>query len=207
MPIIAQSNGNAPRELVPAGNHIGRCFQMIQIGTVEEEILGTKKELHKVRIGWELPGEMRVFDEEKGEQPMMISKEYTLSMHEKATLRKDLESWRGKGFTEDEARGFDITRLISVPCMINVIHVQSKSGNEYAKISSISPMIKGMECPPQINDRFELSFSAWSNDKFESLPDFIKDKIKLSKEYKDMTNQGISDLSNSSDEGPDDLPF
>src|SRR3990167_3685661 len=37
---------------------------------------------------------------------MTISKFYTLSLSEKANLRKDLEGWRGKSFTESELEGF-----------------------------------------------------------------------------------------------------
>lgn len=47
----------------------------------------------------ELPTELRVFSEKKGEQPLVIDKEYTLSMAEKSNLRKDLKLWRGKEFT------------------------------------------------------------------------------------------------------------
>jgi hypothetical protein len=47
----------------------------------------------------------------------VISKEFTLSMHEKSTLRQFLESWRGKAFTEKEALSFDVTALIGKPCL------------------------------------------------------------------------------------------
>ena len=123
---INATNSGTQRELIPAGNYIARCYQMIEIGTVEEIIIGEKKTLRKVRIGWELPDELRVFNPEKGEQPCVISQEFTLSMNEKANLRKMLASWRGKDFTEDEARCFDISKLLGVPCMLNIIHKPSK---------------------------------------------------------------------------------
>ena len=53
MAIIAKNTGSA-RELIPAGTYAARCYQMIEIGTVQETILGTEKILTKVRIGWEL---------------------------------------------------------------------------------------------------------------------------------------------------------
>jgi hypothetical protein len=65
-------------------------------------------------ITWELPTELEVFHEEKGEEPYVVSKTYTLSMHEKATLRRDLESWRGQGFTEKEAEAF----ILAVPLIL-----------------------------------------------------------------------------------------
>jgi hypothetical protein len=190
MPINATSNGSAPRELIPADNYIARCYKMIEIGTVEEVILGEKKILHKVRIGWELPTEMRVFDKEKGEQPLVIDKEYTLSMNEKANLRKDLKSWRGKDFTEDEARSFDITKLIGAPCMLNIIHKTSKKdpSKVYEEIAGITPMPKGVPCPEQINRSFVLSYDEFDVELFDMLPDFIKNKMITSVEYQAVKN-------------------
>lgn len=209
--IEAKNTGGSQRELTPSGNHIARCYEMIHVGTNKEMLPTGEKILNKVRITWELPQETRVFDETKGEQPMVISKEYTLSMHEKSNLRKDLESWRGKGFTEDEAKSFDITKLLGVACLVNVIHVTAKNGNTYANISSITTLIKGMECPPQVNEIFEFNYTdKFDPQKVESFPDFIKDKIKTSAEYKDR----LESLQNEhyTDEAPpvkeeDDLPF
>jgi len=203
--IIAEAKENKTFELVPSGNHIARCYSMVHIGTLEEEFQGEKKNLNKVRITWELPTETKVFNPEKGEQPYSISKEYTLSLHEKSTLRKDLESWRGKGFTEDEAKAFDIAKLLGKPCMLNVIHKTSKSGNGYAAISSISSVPKGMICPEQVNPNFEFSYSEFSQAKFDSMPDWLKDKMKLTPEYRKATEATVSVEPGS--DVDDDLPF
>ena len=161
---------------------------MIEIGTVKETILGTEKILHKVRIGWELPTELKVFNEEKGEQPRVISKEFTLSMHEKAALRTALKSWRGKDFTEEEAKAFDITKLLGVGCMINIIHKPSKSDPSkiFEEISGITGVPKGIQVPEQINKTICLSYDNFDEDVFNDLPDFIKDKMKGSIEYAAM---------------------
>lgn len=209
MPINATSNGSAPRELIPADNYIARCYKMIEIGTVEEVILGEKKILHKVRIGWELPTEMRVFDKEKGEQPLVIDKEYTLSMNEKANLRKDLKSWRGKDFTEDEARSFDITKLIGAPCMLNIIHKPSKKdpSKVYEEIAGITPMPKGVPCPEQINRSFVLSYDEFDVELFDMLPDFIKNKMITSVEYQAVKNPKIKSFTEQIMDDNQDLPF
>jgi hypothetical protein len=203
MSIIAENKGS-DFVLIPSGNHIARCYGMIQIGTVKEETgIYAGKETHKVRISWETPHETHDFG--KGLQPFSVHKEFTLSMHEKATLRKYLESWRGKAFTETEAEAFDITKLIGKPCMINVIHKTSGKGNTYADISSIATLPKGLECPNQINQTVELSFDNWNQNIFDSLPDFLKDKIKVSKEYSAMTMPGHSEIPQTAQD--DDLPF
>jgi len=184
--MITAGSESTPREIIPAGNHVARCYSMIQIGTVVDEWMGKTKEVPKVRIGWELPMELRTFDENKGPQPMVLSREYNLYLYEKANLRKDLESWRGKAFTEEEVKAFDITKLMGVSCMVNVIHA-TKDGKTYANISGITPMPKGMNCPPQINPAFILSYDSWDVEKFNTLPDFIKAKMVTSVEYKALT--------------------
>jgi hypothetical protein len=184
---------------------------MIELGTIKESFQGEDKMLHKVRIGWELPTEKKVFSEERGEQPCVISKEYTLSMNEKATLRKMLASWRGKDFTEAEAKSFDITKLLGVACMLNIIEKPSAKDASvvYNEIASVSPMIKGMECPSQVNPSFVFELDNFDKIKFELLPDFIKDKIKTSEQYaklKSPTETHISSNHASSVE-EDEIPF
>lgn len=207
---INASNNATQRQLIPAGNYIARCYSMIEVGTVTEIVMGVPAILKKVRIGWELPEEKRVFREEKGEQPLVISKEYTLSMNEKANLRKDLKSWRGKDFTEDEARSFDITKLIGATCMLNIIHKPAKSdpSRSYEQISGITPLPKGMKAPAAINPVFVLSYDDFNQDKFDSLPDFIKTKMQGSMEYAAMKNphEKVFNADNIN-EPVDDLPF
>lgn len=207
MAINATNNGSTPRELIPAGNYIARCYKMIEIGTVEEIILGDKKILHKVRIGWELPTELKIFSPEKGEQPVVIDKEYTLSLADKANLRKDLKSWRGQDFTEEQAKSFDITKLIGVPCMINIIHKPSKKdpSKVYEEIAGITPMPKGVVCPEQINRNFILSYDEFDEELFNMLPDFIKNKMMTSVEYQAVKNPASVNIPEPEKE--DDLPF
>lgn len=208
MSIVAK-NSATQRELIPAGTHLARCYQMIEIGTVKEIILGQEKILTKVRVGWELPEERRIFIQEKGEQPFVISKEYTLSMNEKANLRKDLESWRGKGFSEDEAKAFDITKLLGVPCLLNIIHKEAKNGNTYDNIAGIMPVPKTMKCPAQENKTFVLSYDSFDMVAFDSLPDFIKDKMRSSFEFAAIQQPNHREMKEpiSLTEPVDDLPF
>lgn len=204
--IVAKSNGTT-FELVPSGNHVARCYSMVEIGTVTEDYMGTPKSLHKVRVSWELPFKKKVFNPEKGEQPFSVHKEYTLSMHEKSNLRHDLESWRGKGFTDQEAKGFDITKLLGKPCMLNIIHSMSRSGKEYAQISSITPIPEGMTCPAQINETFVLSYSEWDQNKFDSLPEWIRKKMEDTPQYQQVVSGGSEVTSDTTKDDDQELPF
>lgn len=187
MAITATNESNSSYTPVAAGLYPARCYSMVHIGTVLGEFQGEQKLMNKVRVTWELPTEKKVFKEENGEQPYVISKEFTLSMHEKATLRKFLEGWRGKQFTEDEAKSFDVTVLLGKPCMISVIHKTSKNGKTYAEINSVSAVPKGFAVPEQVNPSFEFNYDPFDEAKFNNLPDFLKEKMKASKEYQAAT--------------------
>jgi len=206
MGIYAEKKEGDFKQVNP-GLYVARCYSMIEIGTVEQDYLGERKNVHQVNIIWELPTEKAIFNEANGEEPYVVSKTYTLSMHEKANLRKDLESWRGKGYTEAETKRFDITKLIGQPCMLNIIHEPGKSdpSKMYVKIASVSPLMKGQDCPPQINPTKLLSFEDFNYELFETLPDWIKDKIKLSEEYKMLVDPQAINTEVEKDDN--DMPF
>jgi hypothetical protein len=187
MAIYAENKGGSDYAPMESGVYVARCYSMIQIGSVEENINGENKIQHKVRLSFEFPLEKKVFKEENGEQPYLLSKDYTLSFHEKATLRLHLENWRGKKFTDEEAAKFDITKLLGIPATINVVHKVAKSnGKTYAEIGSISPLMKGTLCPEQINPTQVLSYDNFDVALFESLPEFLRKKIESSKEYQEL---------------------
>ncbi len=196
MAIIASSQGGSstPREPIPAGAHAARCYSIIDLGTSEQVISGKQKVVRKIRITFELPTERRVFNEDKKEQPCVTSKEFTLSLADKSNLRAFLRSWRGKDFTEQEAAAFDVAKLIGAPCLLNIIHVAGKTNPSkmYDEISSVSPLPKGMVCPPQENPSFEFSVSEWNQKAFEEMPQFLREKIMASFEFRELMAQGIA---------------
>jgi hypothetical protein len=208
MKIVASSSGGSNYEPVPAGTYIARCFSMVHIGTVMESYQGESKLQNKVRLSWELPLELKVFKEENGEQPYTLGKEFTLSLNEKATLRKFLESWRGKAFTEDEAKSFDITVLLGKPCMLNVIHkVSQKNGKSYAEIASVAPMMKGMNCPDMITPPFLFGYDPFDEALFNQLPEYLRDKVKTSLEYLQAVQPSHTQVAAAPEQTEDDLPF
>ena len=95
MPIKAEA-GQSNTPPVSVGSHQAVCYGVVAIGTQPSEKYTPRK---KVVILWELPHERGDFGEKKN-VPRVISKRYTLSLSsDKATLRKDLENWRGKPFS------------------------------------------------------------------------------------------------------------
>jgi hypothetical protein len=139
MPIIAKASGSnfIP---APAGPHPSVCVDVVDLGTLEITYANQTKKQHKIDIVWQISEEM-----DDG-RPYRVKKRYTLSLHEKAGLRKDLENWRGRPFTDTELDGFDVETVIGVACLLNVIH-NASGGNIYANVSTIMRLPKGMQAP------------------------------------------------------------
>ena len=186
MPITAKAGANVEFKRIAPWTYPARCIRIIDLGTHETEWKGKKRDTHEVMIGFEFPTELDVFNEEKWEEPFFLSKYFTLSLGEKANLRKFLENWRGKAFTEDELKGFDLEKLIWVPALVNVIEVQTKSGDTRSVIGGATTLPKGMEVPAQINDSliFSLEENAVDQTVLEKLWEKTQEKIKWSNEYK-----------------------
>lgn len=144
MGFIASDSGGGNFKRVPAGAYIGRCYSLIDLGTQLSSGQYGEKMQHKLRIGWELFGEDEqgnplTVDVDGKEMPMTISKSYTVSLHEKAGLRKDLAAWRGKDFTDEEAKAFDVSKLIGAYCMVNVTTSES-NGKTYSNVAGLTPL-------------------------------------------------------------------
>lgn len=130
---VASDKGGADYELIPASLHLGVCYAVIDLGThYDEKFKYDKRELCLI---WELPNVEKI-EIDGVLKPRVISKRYTLSLGDKANLRKDLESWRGKAFTEEQLEGFDLGVLVTQNCQLQVIH--KKAGTKtYANINTI----------------------------------------------------------------------
>jgi hypothetical protein len=144
MAFIATDSGGGNFKRVPAGAYIGRCYSLVDLGTQLTTGQYGEKLQHKLRIGWELFGEDEegnplTIDVDGKEMPLTITKGYTVSLHEKSGLRRDLASWRGKDFTDEEAKGFDVSKLIGAYCMVNVTTSET-NGKTYSNVAGLTPL-------------------------------------------------------------------
>ncbi len=167
MTFIAKNTGGGDFELIPAGTHLAICYLLVDLGQ-QQTNFGIK---HQIMLGWELSNELM----EDG-RPFAITNTYTLSLNEKANLRKHLESWRGAAFTEEEAEGFDVSNILGAHCMLSVIH-NSKDNKTYSNISAISATVKGMEVPQRVNDMVAYDIDEPNDLAFKKLPEWIQKKI------------------------------
>lgn len=174
------------RILAPEGTHVARLVRLLHIGTIPEEYMGEQKEMNKVDFSFELLDETHVFKDGEEPKPFVVSKEFTLSMGEKANLRKFVEGMVGKSLGVDEANEFNVESMLGKACLITVKHKTSKKGSIYTDISTASPLMKGQVAKEAFNAPKLLTFTSWDAVYFDSLPEFIKDKIVSSKEYQAM---------------------
>jgi len=165
---------------IDAGTYVAICSRIIDQGTQESTFNGEKKLKRKVLIGWEVP-EVEIEDAHGDKRPALVMSSYTASLHEKAALRKDLESWRGRKFTAEELTGFDLRNILGQPCMINVVH--SEDG-QYANVQAVMALPKGMPKPGKPNDPIHFDLNEFDDAVFDKLSDKLRDKIKASPEYK-----------------------
>ncbi len=128
----------------PEGLHPAVCVDVWEIWTENqaEEFGGGL--VDKTRIIWQIDQTYK--DEKTGEEVRYeVMMTYTASLHEKAKLRGHLKSWRGRDFTEEELKNFDLENIVSVNCQLQVLHHISRKGKTYAKVSTIVPSRKNDE--------------------------------------------------------------
>jgi hypothetical protein len=139
MPIIASANESKSFTPAPEGVHQAVAVDVIDLGYMDSTWQGKTSKKHKIDLVWQIE-ETR----DDGKR-FCLFKRYTLSLSEKASLRKDLESWRGKPFTAAELAGFDVETIIGVNCLINVLHAKSADGSKtYANVKTVTPLMKGL---------------------------------------------------------------
>jgi hypothetical protein len=174
-----QAKASTDFEICPAGNHVGICNAVIDLG-LQPGRGQYPAPKHEVYVRFELPTE-RVSYQKDGkdiEGPMSIGRSFTASMNEKANLRKFVESWFGKKFpTDDAAASFDFANLLGRKCLLNVTHSE-KGGKVYANINAATPIPKGMTADyPQHNKSMFFDLSAPDQMAYQALPEWLRKKI------------------------------
>jgi len=187
--IVEDKGGNFER--CPSGMHLGRCYRIVDLGTQKSEYMGQVKYLHKIMLGWEIHGTddsgkpLKMMDG----RPFAIFKNYTLSWSEKANLRLDLQSWRGKAFTQEEMRKFDLKNILGAWCMLNVIDRAGQNGNTYANVDGVTPVpaiIKQSGLPQAVNKNELFNLQEPDMAIFETFSDNLKTKITASPEWEKL---------------------
>lgn len=134
MPLTVRSTGSADTALPPAGTHNAVCVDIVDKG-MQATSFGTKQQLSVV---WEID------EPHPAGGRFRVRKTYTASLHEKASLTRDLEAWRGRRFTDAEREGFDVETILGAPGLVTVQLNESQNGRTYANVVSVAPLPRGM---------------------------------------------------------------
>lgn len=129
----------------PEGTFPAVCVDNIDLGKIKSMWDGEERERHMVRLVWQI-------DEEDADgKPYFVKQDYTASLAEKAKLRKQLETWRGRAFTEVELFGFDLDSILGVGCLLNIVHNKGSRGGTFANVGAVMKLAKGMVTPKPDN--------------------------------------------------------
>lgn len=186
---VSQTDGGSSFAQVPPGMHLARCYRIVDMGKQQSTWQGKIKIQPKVMFQFEIHSEDADGNPlltDKGE-PMSISKNFTASFHENATLRTELENWRSRAFTEEELRGFQLKNVLGVWAMLSVVREKGHDGNDYTNISSINPVpsnIKRAGLPNGHNPLKAFDLDDPDMELFETFSQRTKEKIQSTDEWK-----------------------
>lgn len=167
--------GGGDFKRLSAGTHLGVCNVIADVGYQPGSQMYPDPK-RKVVLRWEVPSERVEYeiDGKKHEGPMCISATFTASMSGKSNLRKFLEGWRGKKFTDEEAAAFDVSSVLGKACLLTIAET-TKGDETYSNVAGASPLMKGMVAPQAENPL--LYYAEDDRGAFDKLPKRIREKI------------------------------
>lgn len=124
----------------PAGTHLAVCVDVVDLGLVESDFQGQHRIVPKVRVVFETADR-----DAESNRPYRLIARLTNSLHEKASLRKFLESWIARPLSSEELKnGFDLEQLLlGRSAIVSVTH-NITPDRTYANIAGIGPIMAGM---------------------------------------------------------------
>lgn len=187
-------------ETLEAGTYTGILYSVIDLGTQENKFDPDDiKYAHRIQLTFELDEKM------KDGRPFVVSKEYTLSWHPKAQLTALLKSWQDIAIPK--GKGFDISTLLGKAGNVSV----ALNEKGYPKLMTVSALKKSEKAPAQVNPTVDFWLAQFDQKVFESLPEWIQNKIALSPEYAEILNPKlkteVKQASNVVADLDDEIPF
>lgn len=202
MGTTATDSGGGSFTPAKEGNWKARCVRVIDLGTQPGSQQWPNPK-HKVLIAWELPEQME--DYEGKETPRLVMSRYTLSLHENSALRPVLEGWRGKAFTSEELKGFDIAKVLGVPCQLQIVHSDDGKYANVKTVSALHPELR-QTMPPAFHELVHYQIEDGESDVFANFSDNLKATIRGAEEWRGEPNQPWSD-GDAPPPGDSDIPF
>ena len=177
-------------EVVPEGTHLALLHSIADLGMQDTTYNGEAQRKHKLYFAFEVPSQRMNVEQPDGtmlSKPMWISRRYTASWYSESHLYRDITSWRGHGFKEDEydRNGqvkFDVCKCLGKAVTISVMHKKGvdRQGNPrtWANIQSITGIVSGTVVPEMESPKIYFSPDhAEHVAMFEKFPYFVRQLI------------------------------
>jgi hypothetical protein len=196
MPYIVKQSEKTDYPKPQDGEYNAICYKLIDTGS---HMNSYDKLQPTVRLYWELHGDNLVGEGTgimNDGRPFSVDRKFNPSLGgpDKSTkFREFLEGWRGRPFTPEELKGFDLTRLVGVPCRLTLATQPNKDGTKsYQNIVKASPVMKGTPAFQMVNPATVFLIDEWDDEVFKSLPDFIQKEIMDSPESNNKPKASVN---------------
>jgi len=190
LPKNSSNSNRVEQDLLPVGANAGRLVQIIDLGLQPQKpFKGTAKPpAYMVQVTYELSDEFMVDAEGNtlDDKPRWLSEQFPMYSLEvdRAKSTKRYNSYDPSGAFDGDFAG-----CIAAPVQILIVHNQGRgdnAGRTFANISDVMPYVvnkRNPELPELINKPVVFSLDEPDMGVFDSLPDWLKDKVKENLEF------------------------
>lgn len=189
---------------VDPGSYAARTVQIIDLGLQPQEFKGeTKTPKNEIMVTYELLDEFLTGEdgEDIEDKPRWQSETFALN-----SLGSDKAKSTKRYYALDpkEEHEGDWANLLDVTCMVNLVH-NKKQDKLYVNVDSVSAMRPkdAKKAPALVNDPKLFTMDDPDLEVYESLPDWIKDKIKNGLEFEGSKLEDMLGGGSTSDDDED----
>lgn len=178
---VKGNNSRVEQPNLEPGGYPARLVQIIDYGLQPQRPFQGQDKPPALEIGltYELCDEFMV--DEKGniveDKPRWISE--TIPLH---NLQADKAKSTQRYYALDPTEQFegDFTKLLGLPCIVNVVNNKSNNGKVYDNVASLSTVRAkdAVKLPELVNDPVVFSLDEPDMEVFQKLPEWIQDKLK-----------------------------
>ena len=176
---MAKIPAGKPRELAPEGAHNAVCVQVIDLGTQPAMKEGWD-DSRSIQLAFQL-----VDEQTSNGKAVVVYKQYGYTA--KGNFGKLLKSW----LAVKDPNSYDPKNMLGKAALVTVVHRESKgNGNTYDNVDTISALPKNAKVKrhtEKLKGLF-LEKGEFDQEVFDSLSDYLKQKIAGSPEYSEVVS-------------------
>ncbi|MDP6651055.1 MAG: hypothetical protein QGF90_02920 [Gammaproteobacteria bacterium] len=202
-------------ELLPEATHLAVCDMIVNLGLQPSVWSGKTSFKPKVYFRWQVPAKRITIDDK--DLPMVIGSTYTLSLSEKANLRRDVETWLGRALTIPEVAGeFELDSLLGKACQVSVTH-NKKEDRTYANVAAVIALPDGIPAPLLEGESLLFNSTTETPGVYEKLRPWLQEKINSTMPAPGPDRHGVpyqgheqnmqAELDKANSDFEDDIPF